>query len=72
MTSLLSLPILRGDRIGTPYQETSLLYCSDDNTYTDLHITLRARACRLEWAPVVRPEPAKLAANLDIFQEMFG
>jgi hypothetical protein len=69
MNSLLSLPLLRGDRIGTPYQETSLLYCSDDNTYTDIHITLRARACRLEWAPIRQPE---LPADLDLFAEMFG
>ena len=69
MTSLLTLPLLRGDRIGTPYQEISLMYCSDDNTYTDHPITLRARACRLEWAPIRQPWTD---ADQDLFAEMFG
>ena len=64
-----SAPALRGDRIGTPYQEVSLLYSPDDNTYTELYITLRARACRLEWAPL--PEK-KLQPIGDLFLELFG
>ena len=69
MTSLASLPLKYGDRIGTPYKESSLLYCPDDNTYTDLQITLRARACRLEWAPITSPDPI---IGLDLYTEMFG
>jgi hypothetical protein len=68
MTSLLTLPLLRGDRIGTPYEEISLLYCRADNTYVDHPITLRARACRLEWAPITSTDPI----GLDLYAEMFG
>jgi hypothetical protein len=59
----------RGDRIGTPYQEVTLRYCEADNTYIEHPITLRARACRLEWAP--RPE-ATLPPIEDLFLALFG
>ena len=58
-----------GDRIGTPYQEVSLRYSPDDNTYTEFYITLRARACRLEWAPKPKAELQPIA---DLFLELFG
>ena len=61
-------PVRHGDRIGTPYQEQRLIYCRDDNTYTEHPITLRARACRLEWAPHT-PEPETI---IDLFTELFG
>ena len=62
-------PVRHGDRIGTPYQEQRLTYCRDDNTYTEHPITLRARACRLEWAPIRNPEPETI---IDLFTELFG
>jgi hypothetical protein len=69
MATTLAPSLRYGDRIGTPYQETSLLYCHSDNTYTDHPITLRARACRLEWAP--RPE-VTLPPIAELFAELFG
>jgi hypothetical protein len=47
---------MHGIRIGTPYQDVSLSYCSDDNTYTEHPITRLGVACPLEWAPIRRPE----------------
>lgn len=60
-------PCRHGDRIGTPYQDVRLTHCQDDNTYTEHPITLRARACRLEWAPITRLEPIA-----DLFTELLG
>ena len=57
-----------GERIGTPIQETSLMYCSDDNTYTEVPITLRARACRMELAPIVEVHEE----SIDLFAELFS
>ena len=60
-------PCLNGDRIGTAYQETRYSYCGDDNTHTPHQITLRARACRLEWAPIPQAPMAD-----DLFAALFG
>lgn len=58
-----------GIRIGTPYQDVSLSYCSDDNTYTEHPITRLGRACPLEWAPIRRPEPETFD---DLWEQLFG
>ena len=58
----------KGIRIGTPYQDVSLSYCSDDNTYTEHPITRLAWACPLEWAPRT-PEPESI---IDLWEAMFG
>jgi hypothetical protein len=58
---------MHGIRIGTPYQDVSLSYCSDDNTYTEHPITRQGVACPLEWAPIRRPEP-----TTDLWAELFG
>ena len=59
---------MNGIRIGTPYQDVSLAYCSDDNTYTEHPITRLGVACPLEWAPAP-PQPESI---IDLWQEMFG
>ena len=57
-----------GDRIGTLITEIVHYYCVNDNAYHPEEITLRARACRLEWQPkVYTPEP-----QIDLFAELFG
>ena len=59
--------IYRGARIGTPIPSTVSAYCRDDNTLTSLPISLRARACRLEWRPAPRQ-----SFGPDLFAELFG
>lgn len=43
--------LLNAEKIGTVYADTSLLYCSDDNTYTPVAIHRTAWACPLSTAP---------------------
>ena len=43
--------LLNAEQIGTVYDDTSLLYCSDDNTYTPIVIQRTAWACPLSAAP---------------------
>lgn len=43
--------LLRAEKIGSIYEDTGLLYCSDDNTYTPIVIQRTAWACSLDNAP---------------------
>lgn len=41
-----------GDRIGSEYSDERIRNCcSDDNTFQVVTVTIKARACLLEWAP---------------------
>lgn len=41
-----------GDRIGSEYSDERIRnYCSDDNTFQTVTVTIKARACLLEWGP---------------------
>lgn len=59
-----------GSRTGDLYDDVSLRYCADDNTYTQVPVQRRAWACSLEDAPY--RSPFTPLAEVDLFREMFG
>lgn len=43
--------LIHAEQIGSVYEDTGLMYCSDDNTHTPIVIVRTAWACSLDNAP---------------------